>query len=272
MERSQKTQEKYVRKYAKQMKKRDLLHLGYGKGVIKRSILYRGKSLLSDSKIETINTKYRKKISEEETKKEREQNRRERKRENDRKYRERKRADKKRKAAEAQGTNCKDYKAVEAAPSLCNTKSYLDAKWFEWGFKLSSGNENNQSINKPQLSPNKIINPCKQSTINFAFQVGVEYPAPQKEHGFLIETLLGGIRHAMCMFCNTQFKINNPSVKYIVTDKWETKYCVLLDDEIHVLPVNEPILNIAEDLTLQRRTILMAPTTKSYRNSWQPSS
>ena len=96
MERSQKTQEKYVRKYAKQMKKRDLLHLGYGKGVIKRSILYRGKSLLSDSKIETINTKYRKKISEEEeTKKQREQNRRERKRENDRKYRERKRAEKK---------------------------------------------------------------------------------------------------------------------------------------------------------------------------------
>ena len=144
------------------------------------------------------------------------------------------------------------------------------ARWAEWGFEPQRNSQ--KRTNNGEIITNPISSSCSTLSQQFANDIGVLYHTPQKDHGFLIQKkFTSGESSALCLVCHKEYFIKPLSPEKAPTNRnWESRYCIIIEDELHIINFTE-IENIKSTLpSIQIRTIMLAPTMSSYAHEWYP--
>ena len=122
------------------------------------------------------------------------------------------------------------------------------------------------------ITKEEINEQCSKDSVAYSIDMGIRYNAPHKEHGFLLEKRCVGRAFGQCIFCKEQYPVEMSTIVQLNVPHWVSKYCIIIEGEIHILNASE--VQRMEQLIphLQIRYILLAPQTKPIAQSWHPSS
>ena len=122
------------------------------------------------------------------------------------------------------------------------------------------------------ITPEERNEQCSKDTVAYALGMGIRYNAPHKEHGFLLEKRCNGRTFGQCIFCKEQYPVEMSTIVQLNVPHWVSKYCCIIEGEIHVMKASD--VQRMEQLIphLQIRYVLLAPQTKPIAHAWHPNS